>query len=397
LKQQADIAKAQRKSQSDAMKGMLDSAVNIYGANKGDADTIVDNLKSRVLQMEPQLGQQASQRLVAALDDPQGRKAILAELGGAWSQLEKKTKAGAVGKGTIGAQKGSVRVFQDEDGNERRVRLMTSGPVGMVGKYIEEGTNTSVDPRSKGWVDITAKKHMAEAMREAEAESTLEFLTKKKDDADQAYQRALSIQAGVDQFEELRKFASTGSARDLIDGLSSVMQAFGYRNTEQGVRQAMDAITMDFAAARFDATKGAISDKEFMAFMRSVPNASMTPEGLSLVLSMQAQYADWATRRHEFISSLDAGMGRSDISKAEREWDELNPAFDKEKLREVMRISKKATYRQASFKTLLNSLQAIDGDQPNAASKDAPSIGDTVDEYKFTGGDPADPSSWSKL
>lgn len=311
LKQQADIAKAQRKSQADAMKDMLDSAVNIYGANKGDADTIVDNLKSRVLQMEPQLGQQASQRLVAALNDPQGRKAILADLGGAWAQLEKKTKT------TSGGPKG----FSGDvewvlpPGETRLDMAVQARPHKLGGLFTHTGEEAST------WQNVTSKKNLVEEVREVAAttrakkweETRDENLKKARATKDSSFRMLNDInRVRTDLIKSGTKMGTGASLVGVMNGIKDLLNIPVPASDPRFAGTIIASAQNAFAAPLIEAQKGNLNTSEFKFITDSLPQLGQTVQGSAYLLEAMGYVEQYKNAYASFESEL---LGR-DLSRA---------------------------------------------------------------------------------
>ena len=89
------------------------------------------------------------------------------------------------------------------------------------------------------------------------------------------------------------------------------------------------SFTQDFVQKRMDATKGAISDREYSSFIASVPNLMQTEEGYRSLLNLMERANTAAVLRSEHLRSaaMSEGSSKQSVYKARQEWNNFRRNF----------------------------------------------------------------------
>ena len=84
-----------------------------------------------------------------------------------------------------------------------------------------------------------------------------------------------------------------------------------------------------FVQKRMDATKGAISDREYSSFIASVPNLMQTEEGYRSLLNLMERANTAAVLRSEHLRSaaMSEGSSKQSVYKARQEWNNFRRNF----------------------------------------------------------------------
>lgn len=89
------------------------------------------------------------------------------------------------------------------------------------------------------------------------------------------------------------------------------------------------SFTQDFVEKRMDATKGAISDREYKSFIASVPNLMQTPEGYKAVLDYMERANTAAVLRSEHLrnAAFSEVSSKQSVYEARKEWNNFRRDF----------------------------------------------------------------------
>lgn len=117
-------------------------------------------------------------------------------------------------------------------------------------------------------------------------------------------------------------------------GTQRVMQLLGVPETDSTYRKianatsaadVVNAFTQDFVRARLEATKGAISNREFETFIASVPNLLSTPEGYQQLLNFMEAANTRTVLRGAALSK--AGADSKKIEAVKNKWSTFTRDF----------------------------------------------------------------------
>ena len=132
-----------------------------------------------------------------------------------------------------------------------------------------------------------------------------------------------------------------GIGGDVLDktrkGLSRLMSGLGVDSTDPLFKQISEqtkaadmyrAFSQDFVRPRMEATKGAISDREYESFLASVPGLLSTPEGYKAVLDFMERASTAAVLKGDSIESAINGENPRASAKAARDqWTKFSSDF----------------------------------------------------------------------
>lgn len=181
----------------------------------------------------------------------------------------------------------------------------------------------------------------------------------------------------------------TGTLTPFLTQAKALGLALGLELGDEDLRsdvaraQTFSAISMDLVAkARIAETKGSVSNREFDAYIASVAGLSQTVEGNRFMLKIMEKFA-----RRKLAMGQFAGQVRDKrITMAQYE-ERVNQLAEQSVLTE-------ADYAEMERLTTLGETKSSATTTPN---KQAVSVGDVIDGFRFTGGNINDPASWQEV
>lgn len=145
---------------------------------------------------------------------------------------------------------------------------------------------------------------------------------------------------------------------------------------------AVNAIVKRIAPTMRAPGSGSTSDIEYDGMLRSLPALSGTPEGNRMVLSIMQAKSQINMERARLITAYQNGDENPDTGK---------PVSVGETRRKLNELDAKSIMTPEMKRSLVG--LGSDGE----VGTPPPSIGAVVDGYKFNGGDPSSPTSWTKV
>ena len=373
MKQQAATSKARSKRQGDARQELLDSAVSIYGANKGKPESVIlDNLRARVAQYGDRLGPQATQQFLSALGDPQGSQAILSDLKGRWSQ-EAESTSGAKSPTDFLLKDGRI-VSRITSGKRRYFQDSAGDPISIS---TEEFRGARTIPTSEAYTKAAATKL---------GKVSVDQYTQFRDDANVAYGDISNLKAIRAQANVLPEYnfgisaVPTEVSRKFGMAINSLAgeDIFDTDANAAAIVDTLKARSTDLALKFTERTKGAISDKEMDLFLQAVPNLAQTKGGFMMVLDVMESMANRAIDSNrlaeQFVRSKD-GIVPWDLGAKVKDQFKDKPLLTRHQLAKLLE-------RDVSEIPEYGSIEVDDT---------------TGKKYKYTFGDPLDRSSWELM
>ena len=150
--------------------------------------------------------------------------------------------------------------------------------------------------------------------------------------ATESLREADSIMVDVNQMLELVGRVDSGTFKETKMEIAGAMKSLGFEIDEAGLAdaQAMRAKAMDFILKRISQTKGAISDKEMIAFKRASASLANTADGNRMILALASRVAE----RQIFVAqAVREGYGAKGMTRkklddleieARAQWDKAN-------------------------------------------------------------------------
>ena len=202
--------------------------------------------------------------------------------------------------------------------------------------HVEKKSGVTIHNNPEGLTESAYDKQFGESAAKADVAFVSEQLSAENYDALET--TLLSTRDALDLVTENPTIFGASAAVNvpLAKFGIGLMNALGVSETDTARRKLEDTsigadearrLTMNFVKERFEATKGAISDREFQEFMKSVPNILLEPDGYKIVVTKLRNLTAAKLAMINEARSIAAEFGPNSKETAKKRYSEAKKLF----------------------------------------------------------------------